>query len=188
MATEANRGSAGPSPFSRPPQPRTAPTSGIGHAAPPPSSSNTSAEMVSTLPDAKREALEGQRRSGGQWFYWIAALSSINAVLALAGQEWRFILGLGTTQLLQAVAQEAGGAGLKAGLISFAVIGFFAFLGKRAIHGYGWAFVVGMVFYGLDGLIFLLVQDWIGVGFHAFAVMMITRGYLAARQLPSPTA
>jgi hypothetical protein len=45
-----------------------------------------------------------------------------------------------------------------------------------------------MVFYGLDGLIFLLVQDWVGMGFHAFAIMMIMRGYLAARQLPSPTA
>ena len=45
------------------------------------------------------------------------------------------------------------------------------------------AFVVGMALYGLDGAIFLLVQDWVGVGFHAFALTMMARGYLAARQL-----
>ena len=35
----------------------------------------------------------------------------------------------------------------------------------------------------IGGAIFLLVQDWVGVGFHAFALVMILRGYLAARQL-----
>jgi hypothetical protein len=155
--------------------------------APAPATRAVATAPVSALPDAEREALVSQRRSGAQWFYWIAALSSINAVLALVGQQWRFILGLGTTQLIQEIAAEAGGAHVKAGLISFAVIGFFAFLGKRAVQGYGWAFVTGMVVYGLDGLIFLLVQDWIGVGFHGFAVAMIMRGYLAARQLPPPS-
>jgi hypothetical protein len=43
--------------------------------------------------------------------------------------------------------------------------------------------VIGLILYGLDGAIFLLVQDWVGVGFHAFAIAMILRGYLAARQL-----
>jgi hypothetical protein len=180
MATESTGGFTGPSPFNRPPQPRISPAASTP--------ARVATPGLSTLPGAERSALEGQRRSGGQWFYWIAALSSVNAVLALAGQQWRFILGLGATQLVQEIAAEAGGAGIKAGLISFAVIGFFAFLGKRAIQGHCWAFVVGMVSYGLDGLIFLLIQDWVGVGFHAFAVAMITRGYLAARQLPPPNA
>lgn len=189
MAIEPDRGGAGPSPFSRPPQPRPPAMSGTGYAAPtsPPRGFGADASPSSGTQDrVGDETLEGQRRAGGQWFYWIAALSSINAVLALAGQEWHFILGLGTTQLIEGLAEGSGSAGMKAGLVSFAVIGFFAFLGRRAIHGYRWAFVVGIVFYGLDGLLFLLVQDWVGVGFHAFAVMMILRGYLAARQLPSP--
>ena len=48
-------------------------------------------------------------------------------------------------------------------------------------NGREWAFVLGMVVYGIDGAIFLVVQDWIGVGFHAFALFMIFRGYQAAR-------
>lgn len=189
MATEANRESAGPSPFRRPPQPRIAPPSAIGHGASRAFPSSAGLDMIGTtkVPDAKREALERQRKSGAQWFYWIAMLSSINAILAIAGEDWRFILGLGTTQLIHAMAAESGGAGLKTGVISFAMIGFFALLGKRAIYGYEWAFVVGMVFYGLDGLVFLLAQDWVGVGFHTFAIVMIMRGYLAARQLAWPT-
>jgi hypothetical protein len=43
-----------------------------------------------------------------------------------------------------------------------------------------------MGLFALDGAIFLLVQDWVGVGFHAFALFMILRGYSAARQLPAP--
>jgi hypothetical protein len=185
MATDA-------SPFSRPPQPRPPVGRGAAYAAPAPAAPPRGPAAEASPASADRvqgdETLEAQRRSGGQWFYWIAALSSINAVLALAGQQWHFILGLGMTQLIQELAEGSAGAGLKAGVISFAVIGFFAFLGKRAIHGYGWAFVVGMVAYGLDGLLFLLVQDWVGVGFHAFAIAMIMRGYMAARQLPAPTA
>ncbi len=199
MEIDANRGGAGQSPFSRPPQPKTAPTFGSGPAVPRDSSGPggtdlsrlpaTSAPATgSTMTAEQRAALEGQRRSGGQWFYWVAGLSLINAVLALAGQEWRFILGLGVTQLVQELAQQSGGAGTKAGLVGLAVIGIFAFLGQRAVQGHRWGFVVGMALYALDGVIFLLIPDWAGVGFHAFALVMILRGYLAARRLPSPDA
>jgi hypothetical protein len=41
-----------------------------------------------------------------------------------------------------------------------------------------------MILFGLDGLLLVLIQDWVGVGFHAFALLMIGRGYTAARQLP----
>ncbi len=125
-------------------------------------------------------------QSGAQWFYWIAGLSLINAILALTGQGWRFILGLGVTQLVQELAQESGGAGTKAGLVGLGVIAIFAFLGQRAVTGHHWAFLVGMTLYALDGAIFLLIQDWVGVGFHAFALIMIARGYAAARKLLSP--
>jgi hypothetical protein len=140
----------------------------------------------SSLSAGERTTLEAQRRGGGQWFYWIAGLSLINAVLALTGQDWRFLLGLGVTQLVQELSQQAGAPGIKAGLVGLAVIGLFAVLGQRAIQGHRWAFVLGMALFGLDGLIFLLIQDWVGVGFHAFALAMILRGYLAARRLPAP--
>jgi hypothetical protein len=196
MEIETRREGARPSPFSRPPQPKPASTFGSGPAA----SSGVTTGAISPsrgqtaqtdatpaiVAAGERQALEARRRSGGQWFYWVAGLSLINTALTLAGQSWRFILGLGVTQLVQELGQQSPGGNMKAGLVGLVVIGLFAFLGQRAIRGDRWAFVVGMVLYALDGVIFLLISDWLGVGFHAFALMMILRGYSAARRLPSP--
>jgi len=133
--------------------------------------------------DEARKALESQRRNGAQWFYWVAALSLINCVVALAGAQWRFILGLGVTQVVQELSEHSSSSEVIAGLVSLAVIGLFAFLGYQAVKGHGWAFMAGMALYALDGVIFLMVQDWAGVGFHAFALLMIGRGFVAARKL-----
>jgi hypothetical protein len=46
-----------------------------------------------------------------------------------------------------------------------------------------WAFLVGMILYALDGLIFLLVGDWLSVGFHVFALFCIFGGFSATRRL-----
>ena len=198
MAIDTNQGGTRPSPFSRPPQPRTTPSFGGSVAAPltstaRPAGSGFSRPQATTNPvsgptlgDEERTALEGQRRAGGQWFYWVAALSLINSGLALAGQDWRFILGLGVTQIVQELA-KSGNGGTTAGLVSLAAIGIFGVLGYQAVKGAVWAFLVGMTLYALDGVIFLLVPDWLGVGFHAFALAMILRGYLAARRLPART-
>jgi hypothetical protein len=173
---------AKPSPFSRPPQPR--PTSSFTTAVVAPREASVGG-ATSAAPSEERAALERQRRSGGQWFYWIGGLSLINAAIAFAGQDWRFILGLGVTQLVQALAKD--GDGIKAGLVSVGVIAIFLVLGQRAVQGAGWAFLLGMILFALDGGIFVIIRDWVGVGFHAFAVAMIGRGYMAARRL-SPGA
>jgi hypothetical protein len=197
MEIGANKGGTGQSPFSRPPQPRPAPTFGRDPAAPregspavstyvPPSPTAPEGVGGAASASGERIALENQRRSGAQWFYWIAGLSLVNAILALSGQGWRFILGLGVTQLVQELAQESGSAGTKAGLVGLGLIAIFGFLGQRAVAGHHWAFLVGMTLYALDGAIFLLIQDWVGVGFHVFALIMIGRGYAAARKLPTP--
>src|SRR6266850_5927019 len=133
----------GPSPFSRPPQPKPLsmydrpaydrPAVAAPSVARPNGSvaaPHTPANVADAGPvDAARKALESQRRNGAQWFYWVAALSLINSVVALTGAEWRFILGLGVTQVVQELAQESGAADVKAGLVSLVVIGLFAFLG-----------------------------------------------------------
>jgi hypothetical protein len=173
---------AKPSPFSRPPQPR--PTSAFTTPVVAPREAPVGG-ATSGATGEERAVLERQRRSGGQWFYWIGGLSLINAAIAFAGQDWRFILGLGVTQLVQALAKD--GDGIKAGLVSVGVIAIFLVLGQRAVQGAGWAFLLGMILFALDGGIFVIIRDWVGVGFHAFAVAMIGRGYMAARRL-SPGA
>ena len=63
------------------------------------------------------------------------------------------------------------------------VVGVFVLFGWLAGKKRGWAFVVGMVLYGLDGLLFLLLQDWLSAGFHAFALFGIWGGFASMRKL-----
>src|SRR5438128_11293082 len=131
MEVEANRRHAGPSPFSRPPQPRPASTFARPAVAP--------REAVRTgATGEERKTLERQRRNGAQWFYWIAGLSLINAAIALAGQEWRFLLGLGVSRVVRGVGR-AGGGGTEGGLGGVAVGVVVVVRGARAVPGAGWA-------------------------------------------------
>jgi len=182
MDIDASKTGQGHSVFRRPPPPRTpAPSASRPVAARSvPLAIGEATSATTTLKPTADAELVTQCRRGAQWFYWIAALSLINAVLGLAGQDWRFIIGLGVTQLFQELAVAAGAL---AHVVALAVIAFFGMLGQRALAGKTWAFLAGMILYGLDGGIFLLIQDWIGVGFHAFAIFMMFRGYVAARQL-----
>ena len=46
----------------------------------------------------------------------------------------------------------------------------------------------GLVLYGLDGLIFLLVADWVGLAFHVLALVFIFNGFMALRKLKATRA
>ena len=50
-----------------------------------------------------------------------------------------------------------------------------------------WAFIVRIVVYTLDGLLFLLVKDLVSIGFHVFALFFIVRGQTALLQLKKLT-
>jgi hypothetical protein len=54
-------------------------------------------------------------------------------------------------------------------------------LGVFANKYKGWAFILGMVLFAMDGAVGLLIPDWIGIAFHAYALFMIFRGYSALR-------
>jgi hypothetical protein len=59
----------------------------------------------------------------------------------------------------------------------------FVLFGWLARKRMGWAFILGMLLYFVDGLIFLLVQDWLSIGFHAFALFCIFGGYASMKRL-----
>ena len=129
----------------------------------------------------------GVFQSGANWFFWIAGLSAINSFIILMGGEWSFIIGLGITLVFDAVAREIGGLGFAVAIVLDVIVlltfvGFGIFARKR----HTWAFIVGMVLYSLDGLLFVLFQDWLSVGFHVFALFFIYKGmraHLALRAL-----
>lgn len=132
--------------------------------------------------------LEAQMRGGGSWFYWIAALSAINSILLLSGVQWSFFIGLGVTQVFVEIAHQAATelgadyampAKALGFVLSLCVSSFFFILGMFANRGHIWAFIVGMVFYGLDGLIYLAVGQYPSFGFHLFALFCIFMGLKA---------
>lgn len=129
---------------------------------------------------------------GANWFYWIAGLSLVNSGIAVAGGAGGFIVGLGVTQIVDgiagAVAQDLDGNGAMvvkgvAFVIDLLIAGVLVLFGWFANKGHSWAFLVGLILYGMDGLLFLLFQDWLAVGFHVFAGFGILSGYLALRKL-----
>ena len=132
--------------------------------------------------------LKKQVETGANWFLWIAGLSLVNSLLMLANVEWGFFFGLGITQLINAIALELGeNASYIARIVAFAldviaasVFALFGFLSKK---GRRWAFVTGMILYVLDAMLFLVVKDFFGIAFHAFALYCIFNGFKASRAL-----
>lgn len=118
--------------------------------------------------------------SAANWFYWIAALSAVNSILALMHAPMRFTFGLGVTRMLDAQAQQGGdsagiGLALVAGIgaaVVFAAFGYFANQAQK------WAFVTGLLLYGLDALLLLtmLPLTLFSLLFHAYALFAISRG------------
>jgi len=136
----------------------------------------------------ERLKLEHQFRSGANWFFWIAAMSLINSVVGFFGGQWGFVIGLGITQVIDAVFTGQGpsvvGPMLTAGVAGiFVACGHFAREGRRA------AFIGGMVLYVLDSLIFVVVRDFLAIAFHGFALYCLMKGMHAKDQLdglPAP--
>ncbi|MHC4926274.1 MAG: hypothetical protein ACYTER_02895 [Planctomycetota bacterium] len=133
---------------------------------------------------------EKQFRNGVNWFYWIAGLSLVNSVLWLTGQDWSFLAGLGATQLIDAVViglieetQVSESIKYVAFGMDILIAGVYVLFGFLGLRRYKAAIITGMVFYALDGLIFLLAMDILSIGFHAFALFCIFNGLKAMNRL-----
>jgi hypothetical protein len=117
--------------------------------------------------------LKRRARSGGNWFYWIVGLSGINTILALAGADLFFVIGLGITELFAYYSTAVG-------IITYVLAGaVLACFGVFATRGRTWAFFTGLALYGLDGLLFIMVGDWFSILFHILAIVGISRGLVA---------
>jgi len=128
--------------------------------------------------------LEGQVKSGASWFYWIAGLSIVNTISAMSGSDWGFILGLGITQVIDVFGRQFDSTGMVIAIALDAVVfGLFITFGIFANKKHLWAFIVGMLLYALDGVIYVLGEGWLSVGFHVFALFYIFKGFQAAREL-----
>ena len=126
--------------------------------------------------------LEQRLARSANWFYWIAGLSLVNAFAATS--NYQFVLGSGAVEAAPAFGTTA------AIVIDACIIGGFAILGFLAGRRHTWAFILGMVLYALDGVIFLVAQDYIAAGFHAFVLYVLFIGAqasIALNRMPAET-
>lgn len=127
--------------------------------------------------------LDKRVRSGGSWYYWVAALSLVNSVVAFTGGGGGFVIGLSVTQVLDDVLAKAGGNAKVIGLVlGVLASGAFAAFGVFACKRHSWAFIVGMVLYAFDTLLTVLAQHWLGLAFHAWVLVSLFLGLRAAMQ------
>ena len=106
--------------------------------------------------------------NGAGWFWWIAGLSLLNTILIHSGSETSLAIGLGFTLMADAIFKDMK---VVAFIIDALALATIVGLGFGAKKGYVWAFVVGIVLYGLDALIYVGLQGWMGVGIHCVALL-----------------
>lgn len=135
-------------------------------------------QSPNTNPNAMAQTVALTRvRIGAKWFYWIAGLSLVNSAVMIFGGNFHFVIGLGITSVVDAMAKQVGSAGVVLDLIINCIVaGVFALFGYFACKAQKWAFIVGMSLYLLDGLLLLTVRDFLSVAFHAYALYCIYRG------------
>lgn len=140
---------------------------------------------------AHYQQLHAKLRNGANWFYWIAGLSVVNSLILLADGNRQFVVGLGITQVVNAIAVEVGKQNPDAAHVCTIVAGVFTCVAAAVFAAFGfgsrrrltWVFICGMLLYTLDGLLLLIGPDLFSFGFHIFALFGIFGGFSACRQL-----
>ncbi len=150
------------------------------HIKPPEPESESESETAQLQQTVNRAA---------RWFYWIAALSLVNLLASLWGSQWSFALGLGLSQLLSDGGRQlysAGGSGAAVFVMYAGCLGsmaFFCACGWFARKPSVFVFMVGIVFFTLDTLIFVFAKDILGVAIHLVVLYFLRQGVPAARIL-----
>ena len=129
-------------------------------------------------PATARARLEVVGKSCANWFLWLAGLSMVNSVLAMSGAGFQFMFGLGLTQIVDGIAHPAGSVGTMLGLaVNAFIAGVFVLFWYFGKQGHKWAFIVGMGLYLIDGLILLLLRDFLDAAFHLWVLYRLYQGY-----------
>lgn len=125
--------------------------------------------------------LQAEIKRSTSWFYWIGALSAINSLAIAFSAGFGFLIGLGITQFIDGFTYgfiENGAPefvrfiGLAISLFISALCALFAIAGNKRVLS---VYIIGMVIYAMDSLIFLAFQDWLPFGFHIFALFGLSK-------------
>ncbi len=119
---------------------------------------------------------------GANWFYWIVGLSLVNATLALFDANLHFIVGLAYTEIASGIIKAADDSiffKLFGGVSLLMIIGAFLFIGKKAHKPNKTLYLVGIILYALDGVIYFAFSDFLPGIFHIYVVYNLWLGYRA---------
>jgi hypothetical protein len=118
--------------------------------------------------------------SGAACFHWIAGLTLLNSMVVLSRRSLHFVIALGVTTAVDEKAKGLGATGVALDLlINGMIAGVFFWLGHLAGRRIRWAFLVGMVLYGFDGVLLFAAKDMLSVALHAYSLFAISRGLTA---------
>ena len=143
---------------------------------------------VTVHPPQRKITSQNRMLKGANWFYWIAGLSLVNCVLARTSSDTRFIIGLGSTQLIDVIAQafindEPGlsivfhSASIVFDMIILGTIALFGILGRKGVRP---VFIIGIILYALDSLVCIVFEDYIGAASHLIGLVGLYSGMRAS--------
>ena len=140
--------------------------------------------MVNGNDGMERAVAARQTQVGGDWFFWIAALSSLNTIFWLFHVPFGFFFGLGLPEI---VLRSGFGIPIWIGVTVIAAL-IFVLCGYFARRGALSAFIVGMLLYVADALLCFLNKDYLGGGVHAYALFRIFQGFQGAQRFSQLSA
>lgn len=116
------------------------------------------------------------RAKGSRWLGVVGLLSLGNTVLSALGSKIVFVVGLGITQLADALFEDASPP-LRVVAVAFGVVcaGIFFFLQYLARTSRS-ALLVGIWLYVADTLIIVAVRWWEGLAVHLILLLLMVRG------------
>jgi len=122
-------------------------------------------------------------KGGASWFLLIGLLSMVNSVAFIMNQKIFFIFGLGVTRLVDSIIMGPNTEYMVPGLfLNMILSGILVLFWHYARQEKSWAFLTGVIFYGLDTLIFIFLEEWLSAGFHIFVLLIIGAGYYAIQE------
>lgn len=148
--------------------------------------------QVTPSAHAEIQKLDGELKNQAGWMYWIAGTTVVNTFVILFEGNFNFLLGLAPTQFASGIAlgmrEEFGqnaflGAALVAVVFTLVAAGIFVALGYFGAKRHTWAFIVALILYSLDTLIFLALGEILSIILHGLALVFLFNGMNSSRKL-----
>jgi hypothetical protein len=99
-------------------------------------------------------------QSSARWFWWIAGLSLVNAVMFYSGSDTNFVIGLAMTTLESVYFTDQP---VIAYLLIALTIGLYLYVGLEAKKANLWAFYLGLAVYIIDAMLYINYEAWMSV-------------------------